>query len=319
MKKDTLARCADAGGKYCPCHLAYSGDCIQCPVIRGSDTCNCMWQGVCIYNELSKGKYVPRNNRVETICKIENVKNLGDDTYIVKIKVPETLINDLLTPGAYILLKNIDKESDVFNAPISVMDVDEKQSMLEVVIKQRGIKTKGIATSKEIKLKGVYFNGVFGLKQIKTSNNSNSVVILNGLSQVNSLNVIRRLLHNKNKVDVFIDENAIILEEIIDKINKLNVNIYTLDLKKDRNYVLDYIKRNNVELVYSAGSNRFSNYVRKIVDEVDENIKFVISNNNLICCGEGICGACTVRVNNEKIKTCKAQVDARDFLKSQIL
>ncbi len=27
-----------------------------------------------------------------------------------------------------------------------------------------------------------------------------------------------------------------------------------------------------------------------IVDSVDKNIKFAISNNNLICCGEGICG-----------------------------
>jgi succinate dehydrogenase/fumarate reductase-like Fe-S protein len=68
--------------------------------------------------------------------------------------------------------------------------------------------------------------------------------------------------------------------------------------------------------VYSGASHRFSKEVMDIVDSVDKNIKLAISNNNLICCGEGVCGACTVNINGQRVKTCKSQVDSRDYLNS---
>ena len=84
--------------------------------------------------------------------------------------------------------------------------------------------------------------------------NSNCLVGLSGLSQVNSINVVRKLLENKNTVEVFINKNSIILEEVTEKLN------------------------------------------------------------NLICCGEGICGACTVNLNGERVKSCKAQINSRNLL-----
>ena len=51
------------------------------------------------------------------------------------------------------------------------------------------------------------------------------------------------------------------------------------------------------------------------IHSVDKDIALSIANNNLICCGEGICGACTVNVNGERIKSCKAQINSRDFLR----
>ena len=49
MERPNNQFCADAGGKFCPCHLGKSGDCIKCSLIRGEKTCDCKWQGVCIY------------------------------------------------------------------------------------------------------------------------------------------------------------------------------------------------------------------------------------------------------------------------------
>ena len=68
--------------------------------------------------------------------------------------------------------------------------------------------------------------------------------------------------------------------------------------------------------MYSGASHRFSKEVMDIVDCVDKNIKLAISNNNLIWCGEGVCGACTVNINGKRVKTCKSQVDSRDYLNS---
>ena len=47
-------------------------------------------------------------------------------------------------------------------------------------------------------------------------------------------------------------------------------------------------------------SNIFNKDIMDIVDSIDENINLAVSNNNLICCGEGICGGCTVRLNGQR-------------------
>lgn len=316
MKKANNQICADAGGKYCPCHLAYSGDCIKCSLIQGCRTCDCKWQGVCIYNELQHSKNVSVNERKEVLCQIVETKEVENNTFLIKIQVPKHLINDLCSPGAYVLLKSKDKNNQIFNTPISVMDVDLENSILEVVIKPVGIKTKSIVNFDEVWVKAPYFNGIFGIKEVKTNSHANCVVVLNGLSQINSINVIKRLLRNNNKVEVFINNKSSVLDVVIDKIINLGVNIQSIDLYEDKDFLIDYIRRNNVEFVYSSGSARFSKYVMELVDSIDENIKLAISNNNLICCGEGICGACTININGQRVKTCKAQVDSREYLKT---
>ncbi|MGL6107388.1 2Fe-2S iron-sulfur cluster-binding protein [Romboutsia sp.] len=314
MKKTIVQSCADAGSKYCPCHLAYSGDCIRCNMVNGNNKCNCLWQGTCIYNEVQHNKNSPVNLRQEYLCKIENVKEIQTNTFLVKIKIPSSISKELCNPGTYILIKSKDRSSDVFNTPISVMDIDTENNILEVVIKARGIKTKTIINFDEVYVKGPYYNGIFGIKEIKSTSNSNCLIILNGLSQVNSINIIKRLRENKNKVDIFINRNGIVIEDVVKKIIDLGGNIYNVDIVEDRSFISDYIKRNNIELVYSGGGNDFNKEIMNIVNMIDEELKLSVSNNNLICCGEGICGACAININGQKLKTCKSQIDSRDFL-----
>ena len=122
--------CADSGSKYCPCHLAYSNDCIRCNMLNKNKTCDCMWQGVCIYNEVKHNKNSPVVQRSEYLCDIESMKVVEDNTYLIRIKIPKELSKDLRSPGAYVLIKRKDKESDIFSAPISVMDVDLDKNII---------------------------------------------------------------------------------------------------------------------------------------------------------------------------------------------
>ncbi len=308
--------CADSGSKHCPCHLAYSNNCIRCNMLNKNKTCDCMWQGVCVYNEINHNKNAPVLERQEYLCDIEDIASIEENTYMIKIKIPKKLSKDLCSPGAYILVKSKDKERDVFNAPISVMDVDLENNILSVVIKPIGVKTKSIINFDKVYIKGPYFNGIFGIKEIKSTSKSNCLVILNGLSQVNSINVIKRLIENGNKVDVFINHKGVILYNVIKKIQDLGASIYHIDIEEDKKFITDYIKTNDIKLVYSGASNHFNKSVMNIVDSVDENIKLSVSNNNLICCGEGICGSCSVDLNGLKVKTCKTQVNSREYLKS---
>lgn len=314
MKRTMIQSCADGGSKYCPCHLAYSGDCIRCNMINGNNICNCIWQGVCVYSEVQHNKNSHINIRQEYLCKIDDIKEVEANTFLVKIKIPSSISKDLCNPGAYVLMKSKDKSSDAFNTPISVMDVDTENNILEVVIKSRGIKTKTIINFDEVYIKGPYFNGIFGIKEIKSTSDSNCLIILNGLSQVNSINIVKRLIENNNKVDVFINRNRIILDDVEKKIIKLGANIYSLDIHEDKNFIEDYIKQNNIELVYSGGGNDFNKNIINIINSIDREVKFAVSNNNLICCGEGICGACNININGERVKTCKSQINSRDFL-----
>ncbi|WP_303005210.1 2Fe-2S iron-sulfur cluster-binding protein [Romboutsia ilealis] len=308
--------CADSGSKYCPCHLAYSKDCIRCNMLNKNKTCDCIWQGVCIYNEVNHNKNSKVIERQEYLCDIEAMTSIEENTYLIKIKIPKELSKDLRSPGAYVFIKGKDKESNIFSAPISVLDVDLEKNTLEVIIKQVGIKTKGIINSDQVYIKGPYFNGLFGIKDIKSMSKSNCLVILNGLSQVNSINVIQRLIENNNKVDVFINHNGVILDNVIQKIYDLGASIYHIDIEEDKEFIADYIKSNDIKLVYSGASNRFNKEVMNIVDAIDENIKLAVSNNNLICCGEGICGACCIDLNGVKVKSCKTQINSREYLKS---
>ena len=307
---------SDSGSKYCPCHLAYSKDCIRCNMLNKNETCDCIWQGVCIYNEVNHNKNSKVIERQEYLCDIEAMTSIEENTYLIKIKIPKELSKDLRSPGAYVFIKGKDKESNIFSAPISVLDVDLEKNTLEVIIKQVGIKTKGIINSDQVYIKGPYFNGLFGIKDIKSMSKSNCLVILNGLSQVNSINVIQRLIENNNKVDVFINHNGVILDNVIQKIYDLGASIYHIDIEEDKEFIADYIKSNDIKLVYSGASNRFNKEVMNIIDAIDENIKLAVSNNNLICCGEGICGACCIDLNGVKVKSCKTQINSREYLKS---
>ena len=315
MGKSNVQFCADAGGKYCPCHLAYSGDCIKCSLIKGEKVCDCKWQGVCVYNEMQHNLLSPVEERDEFLAKVIERKEIDDNVYYIKIKIPRTIIRNLCEPGAYVFLKDRNKIDSIYNAPISVMDVDEENSILEVIVVPRGIKTKPLVHSDEVIVKAPYFNGIFGIREIKSCSFENCVLILDGMSQVNSINVIRRLLRNNNNVEVFINENEKKLEVVEEKLENMGVCINYFNMTSKKKLLIDYIIKNNVTFVYSCGLIPFNKTILNMIHNIDEKIKFAIPNNNLICCGEGICGACTIRLNGCRVKTCKSQMNGRDFLR----
>ena len=310
-----VQNCVDSGGKYCPCHLAYSNDCIRCNMLNSNNYCDCVWQGVCILSDINHNKHEKINQRKEYICDIVSIKQIYDETFLLKIKIPKNITKDLIKPGAYIMLKSKEKNSDIFNTPISVMDIND--DILEVVIKVLGVKTKNITTTNKVIVKAPYFNGIFGLKEINTTKNENCVVMLSGLSQVNSVKVVKKLVESNNRVDVFVNYKGIVIKEVIDKIRNFGVNIYYFDFEKDLSTLKGHIKENNVTFVYSASSMIVSKILMDAIDSTNKNIKLSIANNNLICCGEGICGSCSIDINGEVYKTCKSQIDSRVFLKAK--
>ena len=73
--------CVDCGSQYCPCHLAYTGDCIKCSLIRGEKTCDCVWQGICVYNEVQHSNEELVNERKEYSCDILEKSEIAENLF----------------------------------------------------------------------------------------------------------------------------------------------------------------------------------------------------------------------------------------------
>ena len=126
----------------------------------------------------------------------------------------------------------------------------------------------------------------------------------------NSIQATKRELNEEIGINISDRE----LKFIKEKIESMNVKINYFNIEKDKQILFNYIKDKKLSFVHCAASVEFSRQIMNILNSVDKNIKLSISNNNLICCGEGICGACIVDLNGKKVKTCKAQIDSREYL-----
>ncbi|KXZ39912.1 NAD(P)H-flavin reductase [Alkalithermobacter thermoalcaliphilus JW-YL-7 = DSM 7308] len=310
--------CVDVGSEYCPCYLAQTQDCILCSHLQGQNTCECLWQGVCVYERFIRNNKKAQEFKKDILVDIKDSYEILDNVYLIEAYIPQELGEELINPGSYVFLRGGEKVEEKFNIPISVTDVDLKENILKVVVAIRGPKTKEILKSKKMYIRAPYKNGIFGLKYLKIMRNSKVVLISSGIAQVTLIKVIKQLTKNNNDITVIIDQNKRKVEYIQNYIiQNENIKFMYLDLNKQED-ILKQELRNGVKLVYSAGSNTFNKKIMNIVDSVDENIYLVISNNNLMCCGEGICGACSVKIKDQIIKTCKTQIEPRLYLKEAL-
>ncbi|RKD34539.1 sulfide/dihydroorotate dehydrogenase-like FAD/NAD-binding protein [Thermohalobacter berrensis] len=315
---DLKLKCVDAGSEFCPCYLAETNDCITCSHLQGKDFCDCNWTGVCIYQEYVWNGYKSKNSREIIGSKIINKKNINKKCVLLKLKVTKTLARQLREPGSYVFLRN-PNVSEYFDVPMSVMDADELNGYIYIAYKIHGTKTKKLDESnKNVLLRGPYWNGVLGFKNLKTTSNSNCLVIARGIAQAPTVLVVKKLIRNNNNVTVILDKgniNEIFIEEFI---KGLNVNIIQENLKSSKGKFLveKALKEEKVQLVFIGGSSSFQYELMKKIDGLNLNPKIVITNNKEMCCGEGICGSCSIQLEDGSIiKLCKTQIDVEKLLK----
>ncbi|WIF94729.1 sulfide/dihydroorotate dehydrogenase-like FAD/NAD-binding protein [Caminicella sporogenes] len=317
MSEKIMYECIDAGSEYCPCYLAETNDCITCSHLQGKSFCDCNWRGVCIYQEYVWNNKKAKETRKSFNGKILEKKFIGKNLIIFKIAVLKTLARQLKQPGSYVFVRNPDK-SEYFDVPMSVMYSDENTGEIHIAVQIIGSKTKSlIDLEDEIIVRGPYWNGLFGIKALKTTLNSNTLVVARGVALAPAVLVSKYLVKNNNKVTLILDRGK--LEEIFiyEYLNKLNVIVIESDITSESGKILieELLKNNKYELCYSGGSERQHKEINKLLLKFSPKTKYVISNNKKICCGEGICGSCAVKIGENIIKTCKAQIDSAYIVK----
>ncbi len=323
-----IADCIDAGTEYCPCYLAEVGECLICSQLQGKVFCDCTnWKGVCIYQEFVWNHLRAKPSRGLFCGKILGAEEVTAEVLLLTIQVNRTLARELNQPGAYVFLKSLESEH-FFDIPTSVMRADERLETVVFALQQRGVKTKYLfkhcteKKEKEIFLRGPFWNGVFGLRHLKSMQNGKALLLVRGIGQAPAVPVARKLRQGGNEVEVILDRGKINSDFAADLFIKMGCRVEqrdVLDIEKlaIREDVVASLKEriinNGVKLIYCGGPEFLAQGVNKIIQETDVLVAQVCSNNAKLCCGEGVCGSCQTRLSNgSRVKTCKAQIDPRD-------
>ncbi|MGE5627130.1 MAG: sulfide/dihydroorotate dehydrogenase-like FAD/NAD-binding protein [Solirubrobacterales bacterium] len=317
--------CIDAGSQYCPCHLAETGDCIVCSQLSGKNFCDCInWKGVCIYQEYHFNKNKAKNGREIYKGKIQKKEIYEDNLYIFTINVPHILACSLTSFGSFVFIRN-PKTDEYFDTPISIMDVDTEENNIIIAIEKRGIKTKKICgqiEGEEMFIRGPFWNGVLGRKNINNAKHGVSLIICRGIGIAPGIPVIKKLHSNGNRIILLLDRKPFNIDFAGEYYKKYNVELLICDtLDKGeltfeiKNSINDVLNNEKINLIHCSGPDIL---IHELLSFIDPLSKFSCSNNGKMCCGEGVCGTCSTRYDDDKIKRlCKVQLDPKYVFKGR--
>ncbi|WP_461204386.1 sulfide/dihydroorotate dehydrogenase-like FAD/NAD-binding protein [Clostridium sp. DL1XJH146] len=317
--------CIDSGTEYCPCHLAESGECILCSQLSGKCFCDCVnWKGTCIYQEYAWNGYKAKEGRQQFKSKVVGKHYVNSNVILLSILVTNKLIKALLKPGAYVFVRNKNDE-EYFNIPISIMDADAKRNIIKICIELKGVKTKNIGiinVNEEIIVKGPYWNGVFGLKHILDSKDGNVVIISRGIGQAPAVPIMKRLYSEGNKITLIYDGGnyeKCFINSYLELCNTDLIEINTLannDISKElKTLINNLIEKNNLNLIHCSGPDYL---IYKLMNLINYRVNYSCCNNAKMCCGEGVCGACTARYDGDVVKRlCKIQTDPENIFEGR--
>lgn len=303
----------------CPCHLAETGDCILCSELCNKTFCDCVnWKGTCIYQEFIWNGNKAKEGRKTYLCEIVDKRSVEDGLVIFTLKLPYDLYQSLVHPGSYVFLRNPDYEG-YFDVPISVLDLNSDNSTVDFAIEIQGVKTKKIDAleiSDNISIKGPYWNGDFGLKHILNAKGGNSIIIARSIGLAPMVPVLKKLCANDNKVTLILDKGEYKENFIEGYLKKYDVDIIeasTFNCGELTEEVKDLLSRLTDEkkpnLIHCAGADIL---IYKILEYLGDDYNFSCCNNAKMCCGEGVCGACTARFKGHVVKRlCKLQIDPK--------
>lgn len=320
--------CIDAGTENCPCYLAVTGDCLICSRLQGKDYCDCNWRGVCIYNEFMQGNGKVNNPRRDFEAEIASRKFYREDLVVYILNVGKGFAMKAGRPGSYLFIK-ASGASSFYDIPISVMKADVENGQVHLAIKIISTKTKALlAEEKKLVIRGPYRNGLHGVAAIaaKRMKNQKTLIIAKGIGIAPGI-LASQTLNYKGSVDMVIDTEKISKEMITDYLEtgsaeensagKMEGWIKYLSLADEEapQKIIDILQEKEYDNVIVLASDYYIETLGKLVKRILPEADLAVSNNFRICCGEGLCGSCSIDTSGgETIKMCKCQMKGEEFL-----
>ncbi len=308
--------CVDAGSENCPCYLALTNDCMTCTRLKGLDYCDCRWAGVCIYNEfIWNGKQV-KNLREDINARIVNRKSYHEVEVLV-LKTDKYLVQRFKYPGTYIFVRNPEDRS-IYDVPISIMDTDPGKGEIHIAVKTISAKTKKIIKAEEsLIIRGPYRNGLLGLKNIKDALGGKMLVLAKSMGMAPAVKLVK-YFDGHCEIDLMADMNRLRNDFAEEYLSGCHVNVQDMNFKdrKDLDIIKDLIKKKDYEKIVIFTSDKYISIFDALLKSIGYYKDYAVVNNFNMCCGEGVCGACSVKTEDGKvIKMCKCQMKGEEVAK----
>lgn len=323
--------CADLAGPNCPCALGLAGECVYCTRLRGQDICACQWVGACVLladsgrsatvsrTSLPEPKTrLPRVGRVQ--ARSEPVPGIVD----LRVAVSPRLAPLLRRPGCYVFVRPSGFDES-YNTPLTV--VDAHGETMRLVLKVAGPKTQAIARVAEganLIWKGPYSSGLLGMATLRRAVRKGpgvAAIVARGMGQIVALPVVRLLKAKGWAVLACIDPRGsggdFARAELESALGGKAVEFHSHSTGGAAT-VLAAMSRASEgrgagpRLLVSCGTDPLHRWVGRLWRSLapqDGAWGLVATNNTLAACGEGTCGACTLRMGDgARIRACKADV-----------
>ncbi len=309
------AKCIDLGSDRCPCHLAYTKDCIYCTMLqrgRIALECKCNWQGVCVLNQFNQDKGLISKGKGEIPADIVKTKNYGPDLKVIDLKVEKGYAIKAMRAGSYLFARPW-KAEERFKTPISILKTHVEEGMIQLAICLTGPKTQLIFEENErLLINGIYSNGVVGVRRLERTlmnverTNVRVNIFAKGVAVsplINILDIIKEYPNYK----IYLDDEKLSGDFVIDYLGQLPVsNVENVSFPGDLNALL------TVAISENDGHRPLNMALASpyyIEQFLSADSQLVYSNNTNLCCGEGICGSCTYTDKSGKVhRRCKEWV-----------
>lgn len=314
--------CIDINSQYCPCVLAQINQCVVCTVLSGKEYCECTWNGTCIlYEKYWRSREhiieIGEFSRFEEITTFHIVKEFNANSYLLRFELSLDFMDKLKRAGAFVFFRN-PEDPFYFNFPVGIMRVME--NYVEVVVESIGPKSSKIFmdNSRRIVVKGPYYNGVLGYPWIDNISDSKIILVAGGIGQAPALSIATAISqpNKRNQLIVILAPGKIghlFIEQDLEALKSL---IYRVpSLRKDGIKLLREKLDSSFQLIVSAGPDEQHTEIIKLMGELGVDIPIAVTNNAIMCCGEGVCGSCLKKDKKEKklIRMCKSQIDFRNI------
>lgn len=276
-------KCADRGTERCPCVLMEAGQCYICTMSRtGRCSCGQNWQGVCPYNQFLQSRRCEQSVQ-EISVPVAEVVHYSDQLKVVKLQVPAGFAQKCRAAGSYIMVSSLGHK-----VPLSVLrsqmwaDDGKDYGYIELAIQPSGPKTMELFRPGKDAWT-VSWPLAAGLVNVEKLDPGRPVLVIGkGTAIAPYINIMDRL-----QAEVYIDGDKLsdgFLEDYLGGIEYGRMSLAgrfekALDLTDDAK-----------QLMFLASPYYIEKFLQMRPERKDD---IIIPNHANICCGIGICGACS--------------------------
>ena len=327
--------CMDKGTDKCPCILMEAGQCYTCGMIR-TGRCDCLagWQGTCPYTEYVQQGKRPVASKKARCFTVDSRRDHSPCFSTVTLRVPFAYAVRCHDPGTFVMV-----ESDGWQIPLSVMEsrtgtaASGTEGHISIAINITGPKTVGLIKRTSVgtvwKVKGPYHNGLLNIQSYDPK--ALSIVAAKGISLMPFLNIKDRI--TAGMASFYLDRHKLpdsFLTEYIGELEReemdfgADIKAISEKIKDDYDYCLESTGREpNIFLLVSpyfagritaclperitAGSVSADGSGDPAGEKGTAAVKrLILPNHSTMCCGEGLCGACShTDENGVTVRGCK--------------